>query len=122
MGKGLFHNPVDKAFENIMGKEKMVINSFVPFPQNAFYSIKMENIVWPAVNLYAIALNFVNSLPKKTFADDKINITEKFKFVLGRVESIVGKRENAGYQDFLLFPQWFQKVSYTGSLKVVIVW
>ena len=30
-------------------------------------------------------------------------------FVLGRVENVVGKGENAGYQHFLLFPQCFQK-------------
>ena len=29
---------------------------------------------------------------------------------LNRIENIVGKGENAGYQHFLLFPQWFQKV------------
>ena len=58
----------------------------------------------------------------KAFADDKINMTVKLKFVLGRVEHIVGKGENAGYQHFLLFPQLFQKASYPGSLKVGIVW
>ena len=74
---------------------------------------------------------FVNSLPHnkildrsklKAFADDKLNATEKLKFVLGRVENIVGKGENAGYQHFLLFPQCFQKPSLSGSLKVGIVW
>ena len=39
----------------------------------------------------------------KAFADDKINVTEKLKLVLGRVEKIVGKGEDAGYQHFLLF-------------------
>ena len=72
----------------------------------------------------------VNSLPNdkfldrsklKSFADDKINMIEKLKFVLGRVENIVGKGENAVYQHFLLFPQCFQKDTYTGLLKVVIV-
>ena len=58
----------------------------------------------------------------KAFADDEINLTEKLKFVLERVEIIVGKGENAGYQQFLLFPQCFQKASYTGSLKVGIFW
>ena len=58
----------------------------------------------------------------KAFADDKINVIEKMKFVLGTVENIVGKGENIGYQHFLLFPQCFQKASYTESLKVVIVW
>ena len=39
-----------------------------------------------------------------------------------RLENIVGKRENAGYQHFLLFPQCFQNASISGSLKVRTVW
>ena len=57
----------------------------------------------------------------KAFAEDKINVTEKLKFALGRVENIVGKGENAGYQHFLLFLECFQKACYTGSMKVVTV-
>ena len=38
-------------------------------------------------------------------------LLKKLKFVLGQVENIVGKGENAGYQHFLLFPQCFQKLS-----------
>ena len=72
----------------------------------------------------------INSLPNdkilhwsqlKPFADDIKNVTETLKLVLGRVENIVGKEENAGYQHFLLFPQCFQKPSYTVLLKVGIV-
>ena len=60
--------------------------------------------------------NPVNSLPNdnfldlsklKAFTDDKLKVSEKLKFVLGKVENIVGKGENAGYQHFLLFPQCF---------------
>ena len=54
----------------------------------------------------------------KAFAHDKNSLTEKLKFVLDRVENIVGKEENAGYQDFLYFPQCFQKLSFSGSIKV----
>ena len=43
-------------------------------------------------------------------------------FVFDRVENIVGKGENAGYQHFLLFPQCFQEAFYSGVLKVGIVW
>ena len=60
---------------------------------------------------------FLNWFKLKTFADDKINVTQKLKFVLGRVENIVAKGENSGYQHFLFFPQCFQKTFYTGSLK-----
>ena len=58
----------------------------------------------------------------KAFADDKIDVTKTLKFGLGRVENIVGKGENDGYLHFFLFPQYFQKAFYTGSLKVLIVW
>ena len=55
--------------------------------------------------------NYLDWSKLKAFADDKINVTEKLNFVFGRVENIVGKGENAGYQHFLLFPQYFQIVS-----------
>ena len=51
----------------------------------------------------------------KAFADDNLNVNQKFKFALGRVENIVGKGENAGIQHFLLFPLCFQKASFSGS-------
>ena len=66
----------------------------------------------------------VNSLPNdklldwsklKAFAEDKMNVTLKQKFFLGWVENIVGKGENAGYQHFLLFPQYFQKAFISKS-------
>ena len=45
----------------------------------------------------------------KAFADTKLNVTQNIKVVLHRIENIVGKEENAGYQHFLLFPQCFQR-------------
>ena len=48
-------------------------------------------------------------------------MTQKLKTVFGRVENIVGKGENAGYNHFHLFPQCFQKVSFTGPFKAGIV-
>ena len=53
----------------------------------------------------------------KAFADNKIIVTQKMKFTFGRVENIVEKGENAGYQHFLLFPQCFQKLSFHEELK-----
>ena len=44
-------------------------------------------------------------------------MNQKLKIDMGRVENIVEKGENAGYQYFLLFPQCFQKVSFSGLLK-----
>ena len=42
--------------------------------------------------------------------------------VFDRVENIVGKGGNAGYQHFLLFPQCFEKASFPDTSKGVIVW
>ena len=50
-------------------------------------------------------------LPKlKAFADDKSNVTQNFKVVFHGIENIVEKEENAGYQHFLLFPQFFKSL------------
>ena len=50
----------------------------------------------------------------KAFPNDKINLGEKLKFVMGRIENIVPKGENAGCQHFLLCLQCFQKPSLSG--------
>ena len=42
--------------------------------------------------------------------------------VFDRVENIVGKEENVGYQHFLLFRQYFEKASFPDVSKGVIVW
>ena len=42
--------------------------------------------------------------------------------VFDRVENIVGKGENAGYQHFFLFPQCFEKAFFPNVSKGVIVW
>ena len=62
--------------------------------------------------------DILNSLPNdkildlsqfKAFADDNLNVYQKLKFALGRVENIVGKGENIGNQHFLLFPTMFSE-------------
>ena len=65
--------------------------------------------------------NFWSKLREFEFADNKLDLIEKLKFVLGRVENVVGKGENAGFQHFLLFPQCFKYDSFTRSLKIRIV-
>ena len=66
--------------------------------------------------------NIISAHPKlKALADEKINVTQKLKFVSGRVENILGKGEDAGYQHFLFLPKYFQKPASSGSLKFGIV-
>ena len=58
----------------------------------------------------------------RAFADEKKELPKITIFVLDRIENIAEKGENASYQHFLLFSQYFQKAYYSGSLKVGIVW
>ena len=58
----------------------------------------------------------------KAFADDNLNVAKKVISLHDRVENIVGKGENAGYQHFLLFLQCFQKASFPEASKGVIEW
>ena len=58
----------------------------------------------------------------KAFADGKFKIAKTRNSAFNKVEVIVGKEENAGFQHFLHFLQCSQKASCIGSLKVVIVW
>ena len=58
----------------------------------------------------------------KAFAGNKINVAKMTISLSDRVENIVGNGENAGFQHFLLLPLCFQKPSFSGLLKVGIVW
>ena len=67
--------------------------------ENAAYKIsdlprlKKKNLIWlnPLPND-----KFLDRSKLKDLADDKMNVTEELKFVLGRVENIVGKRQTKG--------------------------
>ena len=58
----------------------------------------------------------------KAFADNEFGVAKMLIALFDQVENIVEKGENAGNQHFLLFPQCFQKASFSGSLKVRTVW
>ena len=85
-----------------------------------------QKACFPGASKGVIVWEWFNSLPTDKFLDwskdNIINVSEDLKFVLGRVENIVGKEENAGYQHFLIFLRCFQKASVSRSLKVGIVW
>ena len=115
-----------KQVENTVGKGEIArYEQFLLFPQYfqkaCFTGASKGVIVWEWVNSLPID-KILDCSKLESFADDILNVREKLKFVSERVENIVGKGENAGYQHFLLFPLCFQKASFIGWLKVVIVW
>ena len=58
----------------------------------------------------------------KEFACDNFKFEENGRKLSKRVENTVGKGEIAHYEQFLLFPQCFQKACFSGASKGVIVW
>ena len=98
--------------------ESVKVDAFVFF----LFAIIAVAVVCNVVGSYRPAgIHFyLNSLPNdkildvtklKAFEDDKINDAQMRISVFDRVENIVGKGKNAGYQHFLLFPQCFQQWS-----------
>ena len=58
----------------------------------------------------------------KEFADHNIRFDENGRKLSKQIENTVGKGEIARYEQFLLFPQCFQKACFPGASKGVIVW
>ena len=97
---------VFERVETFGEKEKMVLSSFFTFFQNVYRAFFVKVICQGPNN------KFSDWFKLEAFAEGKIYVTEKLTFALRRVENIVGKRENAGYQHFLFFPQCSQKDSF----------
>ena len=92
-----------------------------------------NNKIWALTKLKALAddlFNVAKMLISLFDKDENViewcftplsTVFQRLKFVLGRVKNIVRKQENACYQHFLPFLQYFQKASYIGLIKVTIV-
>ena len=64
----------------------------------------------------------LDSSKLKKFADDKFKFDENGRKLSKWVENTVGKGEIARHEQFLLFPQCFQKACFPGASKGVAVW
>ena len=58
----------------------------------------------------------------KQSAHNNFKFDENSRKFSKQVENTVGKGEIARYEQFLLFPQCFQKTCFLGASKDVIVW
>ena len=64
----------------------------------------------------------LDSSKLKEFGDENFKFDKNGRKLSKRVENTVGKGEIAHYEQFLLFPQCFQKLCFPGASKGVIVW
>ena len=71
--------------------------------------------------LYIPKQPILNSPKLKQSAGDNLKFVEKSSKFSKRVENTVGKGEQF-YEQFLLFPQCFQRACFPGASKGVIVW
>ena len=67
-------------------------------------------------------INILVSTELKSFTGNKIIAAHMMISLFDRVENIVVKGENSGYQHFCVFPQCFPKTSFPVWLEVGIVW
>ena len=108
---------MSKRVENTVGKGEIArYEQLLLFPQC------FQKACFPEASKGVIVWEWANPLPNdhildwsklKAFADDKVNVAENLKLV--RVENIVDKVENSGYQHPLLFQEFLQKASFGGS-------
>ena len=91
-------------------------------------SPKGEKTVWKNKKLdmycsYPITRRqILDSSKLNKFADDNFKHDENGRKLSKRIEDTVGKEEIAHYEEFLLFPQCFQKACFPGASKGVFVW
>ena len=64
----------------------------------------------------------LDSSKLKEFAEDNFEFNENGRKSSERAENTVGKGEIARYEQFLLFPQCFQKTLSADTLKTGLVW
>ena len=64
----------------------------------------------------------LDSSKMKEFADYNSKFNKNGRKVSGLVENTAGQGEIARYEQFLLFPQCFQKTCKTDTLKPGLVW
>ena len=106
-----------------MGKEEIVhYEQFLFFPL-CFQKVctaktQKQGLVWAGVST-VLSNKILDWSKLKALADDKINMTEKVNFFWGgKVDNIVGKRENAGYiPAFSLSPTIFSKGFFYKVIK-----
>ena len=64
----------------------------------------------------------LDSSKLKEFADGNFKFDENGRKLYKQVKNTVGKGDIVRYEQFLLFPQCFQKACFPGASKGVIVW
>ena len=104
-------------FSTLSKREIIILSTFHLSSANALNLVQSKILLFGKVLIPLPNNKILDHSKLKAFADDKINVTAKQKFVLGRVENIVGEGKNAGYQHFSPFPTMISKGFYFKVVK-----
>ena len=90
-------------FENIMGKEKMLVTSIFSFSHNVFKRFLLKGLInW---RMCDTGLNLA-------FSDNNLNVTKEIDFDYHRVEYVAGGKRKWWLLSISLFPTFLLKVLY----------
>ena len=105
--KGLF------CEQTLSSEEKILVTSIFSFSENAFKTFRVGSSVGSLKPRMAND-KILDWSKMKAFADDKINVTQKLKFVNGRIGNIWEKEKMLVTSIFFFSQQCFQKATFLG--------
>ena len=85
-----------------------------PYGRNQYHMLRSELTHYQTTNFRRFQTERV--------CRPQFQLDENGRKLSKRIENTVGKGEIARYEQFLLFPQCFQKACFPGASKGVIVW
>ena len=83
---------------------------------------KIHSVKQPTDSLPITRQQILDRFKLKQSADNNLKFDENNRKFSKWIENIVSKGEIARYEQFLFFPQCFQKACFPGASKGVIVW
>ena len=123
--------PGDEILDCSAVEKRYFENEYKPSSGDGLCHMKGRKLCWERRKRWILLQQYFNPIPDdkfldssklKEFADDNFTFDENGKKLSKRVENTVGKGEIARYEQFLLYPQCFQKACFPGVSKGVIVW
>ena len=91
----------------------MLVTSIFSFSKNFFKKLFLQGLYFSVygngLTLYQMTISKRGPNSKHLQMKKLLYVAKKSKFLLGKVENIMGKGENADYQHFSPFPKMFSK-------------
>ena len=97
----------------------MLVSRIFSFSHNVFQKASFSALLKMGLCGNGLTLPNDKILPSSTlFVENNFRMVDMVQFFFDRIENIVEKGENAGFQNFLSFTQCFQKACFSALLKM----